>query len=117
MELQVNDLSLPSVSTSFFLIIPSSCTPGFQGAPGNQGVAPFPPKLPGERGPQGPQGTPGPHGIKGPMGPHGFPGDAGWLFPPIPPIIFFLNNEKLNSKNLLHCRFYGTQGPEGHAWD
>lgn len=65
----------------FFLIIPSSCTPGFKGPPGNQGVAPLPPKLPRDRGPQGPQGTPGPHGIKGPIGPQGFPGDAGWLFP------------------------------------
>lgn len=61
----------------FSLIIWLSCTPGFQGPPGNQGLPPLPPILPGERGPQGPRGIPGPQGVKGQMGPQGFPGDAG----------------------------------------
>lgn len=50
---------------------------GYPGAPGNQGPAPLPPRMPGERGAPGPQGIRGPEGVRGESGPKGPPGDPG----------------------------------------
>lgn len=50
---------------------------GYLGDPGNQGPAPVPPRVSGERGAPGPQGIRGPEGVRGETGPKGPPGAPG----------------------------------------
>lgn len=61
-----------------FLSLINFCISGLRGFPGDQGPAPLPIKVPGERGFPGPQGIKGPRGNSGYPGPKGLLGDSGW---------------------------------------
>lgn len=66
-----------SITACTFVFQLNVFSPGFHGFPGDQGPAPLPIKIPGERGPPGPPGIRGPNGIEGQPGQKGWPGDSG----------------------------------------